>query len=435
MARTRANNNNKRQVTVRVRNPRRVTQMRKTTVSPREVSALGQALRALGGVAGGAAGGYFGNAAIGSAAGTGLGAAVSRWLGAGDYTVQQNSVLNKLEAGSSIPAMHKQGQSITVRHKEFVGKITSSQVFTVQQTLPINPGLSGLFPWLSGIARSYEQYEIKGLVYHYVPASGTAVSGTNPALGSVMIQTSYRAGAEAPLSKAEILNEYWASSSVPSQPFAHPIECATAETPFRVHYVRNTALPATENQMMYDYGQTFVAVDGCLANGNYLGDLWVTYEIELKKPIVRSTVSTGVAQGSYLQDAIPSLVAPFGGTSTQYITNDLGAQFPEPGTIGNTIRIPPGYGGRTFQLNWTFVNAAAAAMTVAGAPTVVNAVPVNYQPSYARVEINDASTINGTYIYRFQVIDGAATTVLTMPALGAMPLTATWRMTIVDVTD
>ena len=47
---------------------------------------------------------------------------------------------------------------------------------------------------------------------------------------------------------------------------------------------------------MYDLGVTHVAVSGQQANDVVLGDLWVTYEVELKKPILYSNVtSPGVA--------------------------------------------------------------------------------------------------------------------------------------------
>lgn len=129
------------------------------------------------------------------------------------------------------------------------------------------------------------------MVFHYVPSSGTAVSGTNSSLGTVMMQTSYRSTDLPPSSKVEILNEYWSTESVPSESFAHPIECNPAENPFNVQYIRTTGLPATENQLMYDLGTTHLAVSGQQANDTVLGDLWISYEIELKKPVVASNVS------------------------------------------------------------------------------------------------------------------------------------------------
>ncbi len=397
-----------RQAVVQLRPRRRRTGGNASSSSKKkssEVSAIGQILRSIGGVAGGALGAYAGNPAAGSAVGTGLGAAVSRWLGQGDYEVKQNSVVNKLEAGKTIPSMHKDGQSIIVRHKEFVTKVTSSTSFAVQKTYTIQPGLESLFPWLHGIATQYEQYEIKGLVYHYMPASGTAVSGTNPALGTVMIQTSYRPGAAPPTSKAELLNEYWASASVPSEPFAHPIECSTAETPFKIRYVRTGPVPASDTQAMYDYGTTYVAVDGCLASGNYLGDLWVTYEIEFKKPVVTSDVSAptqAYIAETGLATATGSAMFPVNFDNLYVNTLRLTTGVPSTGGRSNTITFPKNTRG-TYLIVARLSRTSAGALSWQNGPTLVNmTLETSPYPSYITTT---TSTITSLYAFAATIID------------------------------
>jgi hypothetical protein len=182
--------------------------------------------------------------------------------------------------------MHKEGQTIVVRHKEFICEVIGNTAFNVQAQYPINPGLSTTFPWLAGIAGQYSEYRVRGMVYQYVPTSGNTASGTNPALGSVMLQTSYRASEAVATSKVEMLNEYWASENKPSEAFCHPIECDPKENPFNVQYVRINAVPSGDSVLMYDLGKTTLAVSGQQATGNVLGDLWVTYEIELRKPVM-----------------------------------------------------------------------------------------------------------------------------------------------------
>jgi len=225
----------------------------------------------------------------GSSAGTSLGAAISRWLGSGDYTVSRNSLVGKASTG--IPMMHKDGQTIIVRHREFLTEVTGSTTFAVKGTFPINPGMKLTFPWASSIARSFQQYRIKGMVYHYVPTSGS-IATASPSLGSVMLQTVYRATDAAPSSKVELLNEYWSSEVVPSDTLAHPIECNPMENPYNVQYVRSHDPPAGESRLLYDLGTTYLAVSGQQASNQVLGDLWVTYEIELLKPIITSDVIT-----------------------------------------------------------------------------------------------------------------------------------------------
>jgi len=231
----------------------------------------------------------------GAGAGTSLGAALSRWLGSGDYTVGANSIVQRsLKGSDSIPAMHSNNQSVVIRHKEYIGEVRGNQTFTLNDAFQINPGNSRTFPWLSGVATRFQEYRIKGMVYHYIPSSGTAVSSTDAALGTVMMVTSYRATDSAPTSKVELLNEYWASESVPSDSFCHPIECDPKENPYNVQYVRTGEVPAGDSRLLYDLGVTYVATSGQQVSGKVLGDLWVTYEIELKKPVVASNVSNPV---------------------------------------------------------------------------------------------------------------------------------------------
>lgn len=264
--------------------------MKKKKVKPvteKELTKLGAMFRYLGATAGGAAGGIIGYPLHGAAVGTSLGAALSKWLGSGDYTLSKNS----LALGTNVPMMHKDGQSIIVRHREFVGEIKGSTAFTVQNSVVLNPGLSSSFPWLATVAGAYSEYRIRGMVFHYVPTSGASVASTNTALGTVMFQTTYRSSDVAPSSKLEMLNEYCSNETIPSCELAHPIECAPKENPFQIQYVRGGAVPAGDSSLLYDLGTTYIATSGMPANGNTIGDVWMSYEIELKKPVVSSNVS------------------------------------------------------------------------------------------------------------------------------------------------
>jgi hypothetical protein len=255
--------------------------------------------------------------------------------------------------------MHNDAQSIVVRHKEYLGEIRSAQVFAVQQSFPLNPGLSTTFPWLNGIASKFQEYKIRGLVFHYIPTSGSAVSSTNAALGSVMLQTSYRSTDSLPSSKVEMLNEYCSNEVVPSDAMAHPIECDPKENPFNVQYVRSGAVPGADTQLMYDLGITHVAVSGCQTTGNVLGDLWVTYDIELKKPVVASNAVNIIESGSqfYTNGTLSSPEAIFGpstvlmGGTLAATTNQNLVTFPK-GTVG-TFAIALILSGSSLSASWT----------------------------------------------------------------------------------
>jgi len=83
----------------------------------------------------------------GSAAGSSLGAAVSKWLGAGDYSVGSNTIVtSSLKGSNGIPDMHRNDQSVVIRHKEYLGEVRSNTTFTVNQSFELNPGISTTFP-------------------------------------------------------------------------------------------------------------------------------------------------------------------------------------------------------------------------------------------------------------------------------------------------
>lgn len=309
----------------------------------KELTRLGTALRTLGGLGGSAVGSLIGMPGSGGALGSSIGASLSKWLGSGDYEISSNSILQRAEANGTIPAMHKEGQSVVIRHKEYVAQISGKIAFTVVNQFSINPGLANLFPWLSDIAVNFQEYRIRGMVYHYVPSSGSAISGTNSALGTVMLQTSYRSNDTAPANKVEMLNEYWSSESVPSEPFCHPIECNPKENPFNIQYVRSGSVPSGDNQLLYDLGTTYVAVSGQQADNTVLGDLWVTYEIELKKPVISSNVTKSLSAFGRYTGGTYTTTNLFNGTlttsGTMAVTSSaLTLTFPR-GVFGNFLII------------------------------------------------------------------------------------------------
>lgn len=329
-------NNTKKGVTVVLRQKRRM----KSTKRPEDkVTALGKALRGLGGLGGQLLGGALGNATVGGAAGTAIGAQLSRWLGQGDYAISKNSIIKP-----TVPEMHRSGQSVVIRHREYICEVIGSQSFTVQRVLPINPGLEETFPWLSGVAAQFQQYKILGMVYHYVPTSG-AISSSQ-ALGSVMLQTTYRATDASPTSKVEMMNEYWAVEGVPSTDIVHGLECDPKENPFSVHYVRSAGVGATDNLLMYDLGKTFLATQGQSTDGVVLGDLWATYEIELIKPVITDSLGLGTRGArlttsgggwSFLTNTFPSPIIPsIGYTGTLAMPRVLGCYVVTVIAVGGT---------------------------------------------------------------------------------------------------
>jgi len=359
----------------------------------------------LGALGGGTLGAMIGQGNAGSTVGHSMGAAVSKWLGAGDYQVSRNTMMS---ASKVIPDMHRNNQTIVVRHREFVGQITGTSAFSVAFTLDLNPGNPRTFPWLSRMAILYQEYSFKGLVFHYVPTSGM-ISGGSTALGSVMMQTTYRASDNPPVSKVEMLNEYWANESVPFETFCHPVECDPKENPFAVQYVRSGTIPSGESKLLYDLGTTYVAISG--APANVLGDLWISYEVELKKPVYSSAITSTI--GYYAKGGT-------GTTNTTYLNGVLAGSGVGnlPVTFsGTTITIPAGYSGN-YLINISINGTLTGACAFGPAPTFTNAtfwiydgVSANYSPGSA----TGSNAVNGTY--GIVVTDPSVAATFTFPAL------------------
>lgn len=395
---------------------------RATQQPAQELTRLGSALRTLGGLGGGAVGSLIGMGGAGSAAGSSLGATISKWLGSGDYEVSTNSVVGQsLKSSNGVPFMHKEGQSVTIRHKEFVTEVRGSQAFNVRASFEINPGRAETFPWLAGIASRFQEYRIKGMVWHYVPTSGNAVASTNAALGSVMLQTSYRSNDSIPVNKVEVLNEYWSSESVPSEAFCHPIECDPNENPFNVQYVRTNAVPDGDSELMYDLGVTHLCVSGQQVDDTVLGDLWVTYEIELKKPIIESNVTNAYKVCDLLYTGTMTSASYFNGTELRRGNLECSANV-------KTLSFPPQLTGIYMVTVNIVATSVFTAVSLGGSLTLTNCtnLPMPNGSSYVRTEMPTNSLNVATIQTIVQIPDKAKQASITFPGSFTGASTISW---------
>lgn len=316
---------------------------------------------------GGLAGGYLGGPA-GAAIGSSLGSSVSKFLGAGDYTVSKNNLVKD----PTVLDMHTNKLEVRIVHKEYITDVFSSPSANTfnSQGFYINPGVSSTFPWLSAVAQQYQEYEFKGLIFEYVSATADAIaSGTNTTIGTVMMGTNYRSTQQIYTDKVSLLASYFANDTKSANNFCHPIECDPKENPFQVQYVRGTSVPAGEDGKMYDLGLTTFASTGVQGTSVNLGELWVTYDIILKKPI---DTATRALFSSYAHYSTPNqninTHAAFTGLTPKYdnigITFDTNHIFWPPGLLGNYL-ITVAYTGTITAANTGFVIGTAVNATVA----------------------------------------------------------------------
>lgn len=294
-------------------------------------------------------------------------------MGMGDYEVKSNSLATTgavITENTGVPQFHSAKRSVRVRHREYLTDVNSSIAFT-NTAYVINPGLNTTFPWLSALADNFQTYKFHGLVFEFWSTSSNALNNVNTALGTVIMATQYNAARANFVSKSEMEQYEFATSCKPSMSMIHPVECAPGESPLEELYIRTGAIPAGEVAQFYDFGKFQLATVG-MQNANNIGELWVSYDVELFKP----RISPGLYAGTYARinngpyDANNIL----GAIQTNPI-GDLGVTISATGAGFDTINIPSAFSTGAFEITVIWVGTSAA--TVAPTITLNNLTGVN----------------------------------------------------------
>jgi len=231
------------------------------------------------------------------------------------------------------------------------------------------------FPFLSALATNYEEYQFLGLSFMYKSTSGVAVSGTNPSLGTVIFSTQYDAK-DAPFTTKQQMDSYVSTTStVPNRDMLHPVECDYKQNVMRNLYVRNAPPPLDTDLRLYDLGKFSYATAGMLADGDTVGELWVTYHVRFLKPklveemplFARLLSTDGGSPATWMRPGLPlgdSILSAQSGQSPGFtsIAMDVGAST----TLFN-INFPGKY-----QIQYSFSIPNGAADTLQIQPGVFN---------------------------------------------------------------
>lgn len=242
---------------------------------------------------------------------------------------------------------------VVVSHREYLGDVYSKfsdspavpTAFSIAEYI-LNPGNSITFPWLAPIARSFEEYRIRKMMFQFRSTSGNSVASANTALGAVMLATQYNVTNMPFASKIEMENYAHGQSGVPSQDILHQVDLKKAASPLKTLYVRedNTPVPSGQDPRLYDFGKFSIATQGQQANATDLGELWCSYVIELIKPKI-PTAQTDVLLGSLTDHFAldPGVISATGGK--YFGVTGSTTQDPATGsTLGGKIADIPGNG-------------------------------------------------------------------------------------------
>lgn len=291
------------------------------------------------GALGGLAGSRLGSAAGGARVGRSIGARLSKMFGCGDYVVNDMPVANSLIKGpqsrNAYPTFGNNGQSTRIQHREFLFDLSqgaTAGVFT-NTTLPINPGLIASFPYLAPIAANFEEYRINGLVFEFISTTSPYLAGG--AMGSVIMSMQYNPLTPAFTSKVQMENSDFAISARPDQTMIYGVECAlNTQNMYLVRMGLPTA-PLTST----DLGLMQFAVQSPIAANTVIGEIWVSYDIELMRPKAQ-TWAPGYAHLSGALTAAAGAAAPL--TTVQASMGTLsGISIVSTATAGTyTVQLP-----------------------------------------------------------------------------------------------
>lgn len=177
---------------------------------------------------------------------------------------------------------------IRVRHREFIGGLTTgtntawSTVFEGQ----LNPGLKRSFPWLSTTALNYENYKVNNLVVEYIPSVATNIDG------QISLLIDYDAADSRPPSEEAFKNSQNAVVTSVWKGVALRSTKEQLNKGMVTKFTRDESISSTADLKTYDIGTLYVFSQGVVANKR-VGDLYISYDIELITPQLNALVRGG----------------------------------------------------------------------------------------------------------------------------------------------
>jgi hypothetical protein len=198
-----------------------------------------------------------------------------------DFTENRTKISYARDIPSRSTEMSGIKNSVIIRKKEFIKNIVPTDPFSAQK-ISFNPGLVAMFPWLSGVAPSFEKYKVRSLRFIYETAQSSFVPGM------IMMAPEFNVNDSVPESKAQLL-EYAFATRGPVWKNFQMVVPSNSVMNYKEYYIRINEI--TGDKMLYDPFYLVYATDAVSTDITYAGELWVEYEIELLYP---QRISTSV---------------------------------------------------------------------------------------------------------------------------------------------
>ena len=162
----------------------------------------------------------------------------------------------------------------------------------------MNPGLKGTFPFLSQLAANYKEYQFVKLAATYISLmSETTTAGQ---VGQVEMTAQYNVGDPPFENTIDFLNNIGTVSARPIDgPIVCGMECDPRNNVLGTQYVRTGAVPAGQDIKTYDLCRFELATEGMQTDNQIIGQLWFTYEVVLRKPLLYVSVGKNISNYLY----------------------------------------------------------------------------------------------------------------------------------------
>jgi len=220
----------------------------------------------------------------------------------GKYPVKINSLMRGGVTEREIVSIVEQKHDL-VQHRELVQVIVHNGKKGLSE-IRLTPGSNPMMPWLSRVTSTYKYYRIRGMIFDYVPK----VSKHNLAL--VNIASCFGFLQNKKMSDLPTYQKMRACSR-----WIHPVECLRA--PRGADYLVGYGDPIPGAA-----GLLLVGTEGRFPDHGELGELWVTYEIELWGRSVE------IAPNDTLHNHLSLIVARLGPeySVARYLFNKIGTK-------------------------------------------------------------------------------------------------------------
>ena len=317
-------------------------------------------------------GGLFGRAALGDKLGDIGGSLIRQFVPGGNLamtaanaasrvmTGQGEYISNNLvRGGDPIPSFvpQKDGSSVIISHREYIGDVYAPPAReTFQNTAySVNPGLERTFPWLSQVAQNYDEYTIHQLMFSYRSTVSDFAASTGQ-IGQVIMATIYNASSDPFSDKAAMMQYDSSMSTKTSESMIHGVECDPKKLSGPMgRFVRSNPVLVGQDINQYDHGLFNIAVTETPTGyeNQAMGELWVSYTVELRKPKFFTNRGLGISRDVFASVALAAGITqnqPFGilGTNNTVLSGQqnniggrliqgTGSDFVPGGLLGLTI--------------------------------------------------------------------------------------------------